>query len=672
MIRCFPDPYPDELFYSICARFKDRTNYPSDNKVLLELFGNKSTKAVVDLPSHLDKLVSALPPEAGYTSDYFIKNHTLLPYYAGFLPSERTKNLCDDMRGDRGSAVHMRAGVVGCLVPLPKWLRFCPCCVDDDKKQWGKSYWHRVHQAPGVEVCPIHQTFLQNSRIHARNMRRNAQFISAEHGVWMTQAHYLDLSKHTHQILLRIANDTAWLLKQSDFSFDFQALQARYRILLGERGLASRKGNIYVKKLLKEFEDFYSSEFLISLSCRVSGHVRFSWVIRTTHNSGHIQHPLHHLLLMYFLGHTVEEFFGGILPTEHTFFGQAPWPCLNSASDHYRQLRISSCEINCLYESGRHRKKPMGTFSCDCGFVYCRLGPDCSADDRFRYSKIESFGPIWEMALRQWWECPTISLNRMALKLGVPNRVIKSYAIELGLPFPRSKYTQLVLTALPRPKATDIPISETLEIYRTEWLSALKVNPEATLSELRRKVGKIYPWLYKHDLEWLQTHRPKSKKTRASLRYHADWKKRDLQFLKAAQDSVLRLISLPGRPIRLTIFGISRDMDLLPSMEAHISKLPITAQFLSKVVETAEMAAIRRIWWAVACYSQEQICPNRGEFVQRAGLMEAQRQWSKVRDVIDSALLALSSPEGDEELFRAYQRWLNLISQLCQSGLQSL
>src|SRR5712692_4821733 len=107
-ILCFPDPHPDELFYSICARFKDKMNYPSDTIVLLELFGNKNIKAVVDLPSHLDKLVYALPPEAGYTSDYFINNHTLLPYYGGFLPSERVKNLRDDMRSDRGSAVHMR------------------------------------------------------------------------------------------------------------------------------------------------------------------------------------------------------------------------------------------------------------------------------------------------------------------------------------------------------------------------------------------------------------------------------------------------------------------------------------------------------------------------------------------------------------------------------------
>jgi hypothetical protein len=30
MIGCFPDPYPDELLYSVCARFHERVQYPNN------------------------------------------------------------------------------------------------------------------------------------------------------------------------------------------------------------------------------------------------------------------------------------------------------------------------------------------------------------------------------------------------------------------------------------------------------------------------------------------------------------------------------------------------------------------------------------------------------------------------------------------------------------------
>jgi len=131
MIRCFPDPHPDELLYSICARYSEKMHYPSEETIILELFGKRRIKPVIDLPSHLDKLVGSLPD--GYTSDYFIDNHTLLPYYGAFLPPERLSKLRSDMRGDRGPSIHMRAGVVGSLVPLPEWLRFCPLCVTEHK-----------------------------------------------------------------------------------------------------------------------------------------------------------------------------------------------------------------------------------------------------------------------------------------------------------------------------------------------------------------------------------------------------------------------------------------------------------------------------------------------------------------------------------------------------------
>ncbi|MBN1137926.1 MAG: hypothetical protein JXM73_15155 [Anaerolineae bacterium] len=62
MIGYFPEPYPDELFYSLCARFGARMRYPHKSAVMRELFGTEAAIAVVDLPSRLGFFTEALPP----------------------------------------------------------------------------------------------------------------------------------------------------------------------------------------------------------------------------------------------------------------------------------------------------------------------------------------------------------------------------------------------------------------------------------------------------------------------------------------------------------------------------------------------------------------------------------------------------------------------------------
>jgi len=61
MIPHFPTPHPDELLYSLCARYGDRTRYWNKGVISLELFGLKDATATIDLPSRLGYLVKNLP-----------------------------------------------------------------------------------------------------------------------------------------------------------------------------------------------------------------------------------------------------------------------------------------------------------------------------------------------------------------------------------------------------------------------------------------------------------------------------------------------------------------------------------------------------------------------------------------------------------------------------------
>ena len=168
VITCFPDPYPDELIYSVYARYQVRMGLRSGWATILKLLGSNA-RAVIDLPYHLGHLTDALPPGHCYTIDYFIDNHTLLPFYRPFLPAERVKRIRSDMAGTSASAIHKTAGITPSSIRVLDKLKYCVLCADLDRRNYGESHWHCLHQVLGVEVCPLHRTLLEESNVQARN-----------------------------------------------------------------------------------------------------------------------------------------------------------------------------------------------------------------------------------------------------------------------------------------------------------------------------------------------------------------------------------------------------------------------------------------------------------------------------------------------------------------------
>jgi Tn7-like transposition protein D/TniQ len=633
MIGNWPDPYPDELFYSICARFSERLRYPSKRSVVAELFGTDQAIACISLPSHLGYLVSQLPPYYNCDINRIIDQHTLLPYFAPFLPPERYTRLRQDMSSNNGPTLHMRAGLMASRVPLPLWLRFCPRCVEEDRRRFGECYWHRVHQASGVEICPLHKLPVRISSAHARNMQTRYEFIPAENAVPETLPKQFDGSEQLPEILFALASDAQWLLNQQDLSQELVTLQHRYRVRLADLGLSTYRGRIEKNALLSRFKNMYPSELLRLLHCELDEYMEDNWLVRLAHKPDNAQHPLHHLLLIHCLGQTAEAFFR--LPTQSKPFGDGPWPCLNPVCRHYRQLQVSECTItHSPYVSGR----PIGAFSCTCGFTYLRIGPDTSAEDRFKISKIQTFGRLWEARLSHLWEDETVSLREIARQLGVDPLTIKRHASRLDLPFPRpiSRTCRLNEAQKLRPLLRRIPEQSMSEEYRTMWINALQEYQGMGMKFIRGKYAKLYKWLYRHDTAWLKAHLP------SRLRAHrqvslVDWQQRDQQLAQLVEISAQRLRHQVGKPTHITLAAIGRDIGQLAVLQQHLLKLPAVAQLLGSLVETREAFAIRRIQWVTQQYEAERYQPKRWEFIKRAGIERIAAERT-VSEVLDEAL----------------------------------
>lgn len=137
-------------------------------------------------------------------------------------------------------------------------------------------------------------------------------------------------------------------------------------------------------------------------------------------------HPLRHLLLMQFLDLTLDKVFNDNI--EYKPFGEAPWPCLNGGAEHYLQPVIDNLKITYDGKS----KKTIGTFTCSCGFVYSRSGPDMNKEDRYKVGRIKIFGPVWEKKLRNLVQ-QKLSLRQIARELKVDPVTVDRYAEKLGL-----------------------------------------------------------------------------------------------------------------------------------------------------------------------------------------------------------------------------------------------
>jgi hypothetical protein len=160
--RLCPIPAPDELLYSVLARYARMAGGLSPRLAAAQLLGSAQCAAVWDLPCHLQHAARAL----GLGIGELIDRHTLLPYLAsGFLPGQRSR-LRRWMAGNhRGGSLHAASGTTASAVANTVRLRYCPQCAREDARDWSAPVWRRLHQCPGVVWCVPHARPLLQSAV---------------------------------------------------------------------------------------------------------------------------------------------------------------------------------------------------------------------------------------------------------------------------------------------------------------------------------------------------------------------------------------------------------------------------------------------------------------------------------------------------------------------------
>ena len=163
MLSFFPTPYPDELWYSVIARYHTHSGALSWQATMKALFGNAPDTDVGSFfPNRsIHKILEQLPP--GFLSAQEVAlQHTLLPFLMRFQPADRKTAILEAFL----SGEDMRPRYLRATRDIkPRSMRYCPICVREDTQTYGEPYWHREHQIGLMPLCPRHRCRLRDKPI---------------------------------------------------------------------------------------------------------------------------------------------------------------------------------------------------------------------------------------------------------------------------------------------------------------------------------------------------------------------------------------------------------------------------------------------------------------------------------------------------------------------------
>jgi len=559
MIQGFPNPFPDEVLYSLIARFSWQSLNDSPKELSRQLFGDETTKATIDLPSHLNSLFERVRLSRVKSVDEIINTLTLFPFYRPLMVEKKRTKVLESMKGNSGGSLHTRVGINASKIIRPRHPKCCPVCFSNDLKNYGQSYWHRIHQIPDITVCPFHNVFVLDYTPGISELNYSyylpppVKFIPH----WKTE-------ENSSELILKIANQFNQLLEGAS-GFDINKVD--YITRIEAKGYLDR-GRINRDSLFINFKNFILNGQGESLFLKVAAPEYWLWEIikRPTH----IFHPLRHVLVTEFLNHEIQP----PKTNRKSVIVDGPWKCRNKAAEHYGESVIEKISTH----TDRKSKREISVMTCSCGMVYTRSL--VHGEDNYR---IIEWGEVWNNLLKSCIKQKK-SFRETARILGTDAKTVSKYS---------KGHT----------RAVKIVSAKLLSSKRSKWERLLKQFDNSKVQNVRYKNPALYTWLYRHDKEWLQEFNRKNKTQRTINKPRLNWAKRDEEISQMIAFQFKKLTVINPRA-RLTKSLLAKHVGHEKYLLRKTSrKLPKSVACLKNLCESVEQFQIRRIRLAAASIS---------------------------------------------------------------------
>lgn len=301
--------YPDELFYSALARYKQANAINSKLALERDVYGIERHYKVgksVYFPQRLGIFTERLPFYTNLSADELIWEHTMFPFYTAFMTREKTNAIYNAMKCGNRMSIENMVGIPMSKIKTSRFLRYCPRCYEEDVNNLGESYWRRLPQVLGVLYCPTHQVLYKESPVDIT--KENLDYICADGDVCSeVLADDEDVAAYKELDEIYVQN-VQWLMKKR-IRLPPNYIGSFYIDRLREAELTSYVGNIKITEFLEAFQTYYSTDYLKLMQSTVNIEERNSWPKLFIRNTAKNRSPLRHLLMLQFLKVPLEKLF---------------------------------------------------------------------------------------------------------------------------------------------------------------------------------------------------------------------------------------------------------------------------------------------------------------------------------------------------------------------------
>lgn len=558
---------PDETLFSLVSRLHRFWGFSLAGQTCEVLFGHHQQGSQHDLPSRLGAFVSRVNQRYGTAAD-LANLHTLLAYYRPFVGAGLVDEAVHAMATESVAHLKLRLGMLTSRFRANHPLKACPCCIGEDIKSYGWSYWHLVHQYPGVWVCLKHGCWLRMSSLKATGVGRFqwvlpnlADFHEPFQSEVSAFAEPLTAPTGLAQLIVAVsACKDPWV-------YTSDLLLQVYRLRLRELGWMTLSGRVRWPVVTESYCR-YVQPLLVCPDVPRSMQMADKVVVqlgRMLRGARGGTHPLRHFLIIHFLYGAFEKFDAAVR--------RLASPALSAAEIH---LSNESCGSSITeLESRCFKLREVLADGCTISCAARALGVDVGT----------------AMAWAAKMNIPVLRRAK-TLKVGVRDRAVGMLrsgadkavvANEAGVSV--QTISRLILTEVGLHAQWRLARFESQRARnRTIWVALTNNYVGAGIKILRAMEPATFAWLYRHDRVWMVDHRPQLARhqTRDGAS-RVDWCHRD-RLLSADVLAMGERLALQDPGKRIKLWQIYQGLPELKAKLGALDKLPLTRSAVEFVI----------------------------------------------------------------------------------------
>ncbi|MFT5294916.1 MAG: hypothetical protein ACI9YH_000926 [Colwellia sp.] len=222
-----------ETILSWLARWKSIGGFYDEEDMLFHLIGKRRVRFHPYIPHSLGLIADSIKTPA----KSLLLNHTLFPLFR-FFNWDNSQELANAMTLEGCGSPTSISTISTIKNTFYNGHKFCPKCVQQDRKQLGFSYFRIKHQIPGVVACDEHHCLL--NAIQAGDLGYDRKLFNPPKLPSFEPASNCQIQFTIY------ANKVLSLSKQFDLKINYQSIYLNH---LCDKGFVTQNGSLRIKKL---------------------------------------------------------------------------------------------------------------------------------------------------------------------------------------------------------------------------------------------------------------------------------------------------------------------------------------------------------------------------------------------------------------------------------------